>query len=330
MRARELAAIEAEAARVVAARVALNEVTRPDRPHGLLSDKTLHARIAATAAQATTLAGQVAQQQRREREQADQVAALRAQVKTELTDERERLAHALDQARTAGDRRHDAQATHHRAEQRVAQLQAALAEKNSGLRGLLPSSQRTRLQEKLQEVSQAMTRAARRAEAAARAEQAALHAARHASPSCVSVADLQARRRLLSGSTSFAKVLETTIAERVEQVMPGLADRQRVAAARLSFRTIADSPAGQYERTTRLLASLVHERDHRSRLDQEVRRDQDRARQDPAAAKRVRTRNEQAREHAEAQQRQAAVRSARRTPTYRPPTTKGPRPGLGL
>ncbi len=160
-KARELVAIKAEAAQFVArARVALEEVTRPDRPHGLLSDDALHARITATAAEATTLAEQVAQQRRHEREEADQIAAIRAQVKTELTGERDRLALALDQAQVAGDRRHDAQEAYQRAQQRVAQLQAALAEKNSGLRALLPSSQRTRLQEQLQEVSQAMTRAA--------------------------------------------------------------------------------------------------------------------------------------------------------------------------
>ncbi|MEU0480914.1 MobF family relaxase [Streptosporangium sp. NPDC006013] len=326
VRARGLAAIEAEAAWAVAARVALNEVTRPDRPHGLLSDAVLHARIEATAAQATPLAGQVAQQRRREREQAEQVAAIRAQVKTELVDERDRLAHALDQARTAGDWRQDAQGTYQRAQQRVYRLQAALAEKNSGLRALLPSSQRTRLQEKLQEASQAMNRAARRAEAAARAEQTALHAARQASPSCTSAADLQTRHRRLRDSTSFTKVLEKTIAERVEQVMPGLADRKRVAAARLSFRTIVDSPDGQHERATRLLADLVAERDHRHGLDREVRRDQDRARRDPAAAERVRARNEQARERTEARQRQAAERTYSR----RPPTARGPGPGLRM
>ncbi|MEU3170229.1 hypothetical protein [Streptosporangium sp. NPDC006930] len=127
-------------------------------------------------------------------------------------------------------------------------------------------------------------------------------------------------------------MLETTLAERVEQVMPGLADRKRVAAARLSFHTIADSPAGQHERTTRLLTSLVAERDHRDHrdhLDQEMRRDQDRARRDPAAAKRVRTRNEQARERTEAQQRQAAARAAERTYSRRPPTARGPGPGVG-
>ncbi|MFI6915389.1 MobF family relaxase [Streptosporangium sp. NPDC050284] len=333
--ARELAAIKAEAARVVAARVALNEVTRPDRPHGLLSDVALHARIETIAAQATTLAQQVAQQRCNEREEAEQIAAIRVQVKTELVDERDRLAHALDQARTAGDRRHDARGTYQRVQQRVARLQAALAEKNSGLRALLPSSQRTRLQEKLQEASQAMTRAARRAEAAARVEQAALHAARQASPSCTSAADLQTRHRLLTGSTSFAKVLNKTIADRVEQVMPGLANRKRVAAARLSFHTIADSPAGQRERATRLLASLVAERDHRGQLSEDVRRGQDRARQDPAAAKRVRTRNEQARARTEAQQRKAAqaaqaAQAAERTYSRRPPTARGPGPGLRM
>uniref|UniRef100_UPI003F49147B MobF family relaxase n=1 Tax=Streptosporangium sp. CA-256172 TaxID=3240076 RepID=UPI003F49147B len=331
VRARELAAIEAEAAQFVArARVALEEVTRPDRPHGLLSDEALHARITATAAQATTLAEQVAQQRRHEREEADQVAAIGAQVKTELVDERDRLAHTLDQAQAVGDRRHDAQEAYQHAQHRGTQLQAALDEKNSGLRALLPSSQRTRLQEQLRDASEAMTRAARRAQDAARAEQAALHAARQASPSCSSVADLQTRHRLLGDRASFATVLNETIADRVEQVMPGLAVRKRAAAARLSFHTIADSPAGQYERATRLLVSLVAERDHRHGLDQEVRRDQDRARRDPAAAKRVRARSEQARAGTEAQQRQAAARSARRTPTYRPPTTKGPRPGLGL
>ncbi len=112
--------------------------------------------------------------------------------------------------------------------------------------------------------------------------------------------------------------------------MPGLAARKRVAAAWLSFRTIADSPSGQYERATRLLADLVAERDHRHGLDQEVRRDQDLARQDPAAAKRVRTRSEQARERTEAQQRQAAAQAAERAHSRRPPSAKGPGPGLRM
>ncbi|MEV4753293.1 MobF family relaxase, partial [Streptosporangium sp. NPDC049248] len=330
VRARELAAIEAEAAKVVAARVALNEVTRPDRPHGLLSDKDLHARIKATAARATKLAEQVEDQRRREHEQAEQVAAIRAQVQAELTGERDRLAHALDQAHAAGNRRQDAQATHRRAEQRVTQLQAALREKNSGLRSWLPSSQRTRLQEQLQEASQKLAGAARRVEAAARAEQAALHAAQQASPSCVRVADLQARHRLLSGRTSFTTVMEKETAARLEQAMPGFADRRRVEAARLGFRTTATSTAGQHQRATHLLATLVDERDHRRQLGDEVRRGQDHARRDPAAADLARSRREQARVHAETKQGPAAPRSANRTPTYRSPATKGPDGGLRM
>ncbi|MEV4753426.1 relaxase domain-containing protein, partial [Streptosporangium sp. NPDC049248] len=325
VRARELEAIEAAAAQVVAARVALNEVTRPDRPHGLLSDEALQARIKATAARVRQLAEQVEDERRRDREQAGQVAAIRAQVQAELVDERDRLTHVLDQAHAAGSRRQDAQATHRRAEQRVTQLQAALREKNSGLRSWLPSGERTRLQEQLQEATQELAGAARRTEAATRAEQAALHAARQASPSCANTADLQARHRLLTGRTSFTTVVEKEIAARLEQVMPGFADRRRVEAARLGFRATANSLAGQHQRAAHLLATLVGERDHRRQLGDTVRRGQDHARRDPAAADLARSRREQARAQAEARQRLAAPGSA-----HRPPTIKGPGRGLSL
>ncbi|MGW0586396.1 MobF family relaxase [Streptosporangium sp. NPDC002607] len=328
-RARELETIEAAAAQVVAARVALNEVTRPDRPHGLLSDEDLQARIEATAARTTQLAEQVEEQRRREHEQAEQVATIRTQVQAELVDERDHLTHALDQAHTAGNRRQDAQATHRRAEQRVTQLQAALREKNSGLRGRLPSGERTRLQQRLQEASQALAGAAHRAEVAGRAEQAALHAARQASPSCANTADLQARHRLLTGRTSFTTVMEKAIAAHLEQVMPGFADRKRVEAAQLGSLATTTSPAGQHQRATRLLATLRAEHDYRRQLGDTVRRSQDHARRDPAAAQLAHSRREQARAHA-AHQGPAAPRSANRTPTYRSPTTKGPDRGLSM
>ncbi|MEU4836366.1 AAA family ATPase, partial [Streptosporangium sp. NPDC023615] len=314
VRARELAALEADTARVVAAHVALNEVTRPDRPHGLLSDEELQARIAATSTRAAALAEHVQEHQRREHELAERIAAVRAQVQGELVDERDRLTGALNQANVAGGRRMKAEATYRQAEQQARQLQAALREKNRGVRGWLPSPERTRLEERLQQVSQAMADAARRAEVAQHARQAALHAAQQASPSCTTLVDLQERQRLLSGRTSFAAVLEKTTAARLEHLMPGFPQRQRAAAARLRS-PAPTSPEGQHRRLAGLLAALTGEQEHHRRLDDDARRHQEHARRNSAAADLATSRREQARV-------QVPPRPVGAGPTYRPPSSR--------
>ncbi|GAA5770781.1 hypothetical protein Aros01_07309 [Streptosporangium roseum] len=95
VRAREREAAEQaqlqKMAKTTVAAAMLEKVTDPRRPHGLLGDDQLQERISAADVQTTALAKVVEIEQRRERQQAEQVTAVRAQVHAELAGERNRL-----------------------------------------------------------------------------------------------------------------------------------------------------------------------------------------------------------------------------------------------
>ncbi|GAA0829104.1 MobF family relaxase [Streptosporangium amethystogenes subsp. fukuiense] len=315
VRARELEAIEAEAARVVAARVALNEVTRLDRPHGLLSDEDLQVRIASMSAKVAGLAEQVAAEERRERVQAEQVAAIRIQVRGELVDERDRLTLALRDLEHAGQRHHNAHDARRAAQRQVTWLEARLVEAQRGMRGWLPSRERSRLQEQLLQARQQLEYAARGVEVGGRAEQVALRTALSISPSCANATDLQQRLRILTGSTSFTITAKREIAARVEQAMPGFADRRRVQAARLSFAGRGSDLTNQHRHASGILTALMAECAYRDQLAPALQHGQEQARRDPAAPVLAKARREQV------EQDQAQQRPVKPGPAYRPPSS---------
>ncbi|MER5627297.1 MobF family relaxase [Streptosporangium sp. NPDC002544] len=314
VRARQQEAAEVKAvAELAEQRVAnamLTDVTRPDRPHGLLEEETLQARITTVSATVAGLAGRVAAEERRERAEAEQAAAIRTQVRGELIDERDRLIPALRDLQyhlIACDARRAAQ-------RQVNQLQAKLEQAQRGVRGRLPSRERSRLHDQLQQARQRLEPAARGVEAAVRAEQAALRTALEISPSCTNATDLQRRLRILTGSASFTTTAEKEIAARVDQALPGFADRRRVQAAWLSFAGRGSELTDQHRRANRALSALLAERDYRDQLAPALRQVQEQARRDPAAPALAKAR----REHA---QQQAQQRPVKPGPAYRPPSS---------
>ncbi|MFI6802863.1 hypothetical protein [Streptosporangium canum] len=151
-----------------AAAVILEQVTDPRRPHGLLGDEQLQARISSAATQTTALAKVVEVERRSERQQAEKVTAVRAQVPAELTGERYRLATALTALDSAAHRHDAAQDRLGAAQRKVTGLEATLRERYGGrIRGWLPSGERSRLTEQLRQAKEKLTGAARRDPAAA-------------------------------------------------------------------------------------------------------------------------------------------------------------------
>ncbi len=209
-------------ATTVFAAVMLEQVTDPRRPHGLLGDEQLQARIAAAATQTTALAKVVEVERRRERQQAEQVTAVRAQVHTELAGERDQLTAALPALDSAAHRHDAAQDRLEAAQRKVTGLEATLHERYGGrIRSWLPSPERSRLTEQLQQAKEKLTGAARRAETAGRAEQAALHQALEVFPAATTPAELHQRLRVLDNPRTFAAALGKESAARLETALPG-------------------------------------------------------------------------------------------------------------
>ncbi|MER5326327.1 AAA family ATPase [Streptosporangium roseum] len=316
-------------AQTIFAAAMLEQVTDPRRPHGLLDDEQLQQRISAAAAQTTTLAKVVEIEQRRERQQAEQVTAVRAQVHAELAGERDRLAAALT-ALDGAARRHDVAQDRLRAAQRkVAGLETTLRERYGGrIRGWLPSPERSRLTEQLQQAKDKLTGAARRAETSGRAEQAALRQAMEVFPAAATPPELHQRLRVLDNPRTFAAELGKESAARVETALPGLADQRRVQAARLTSPGFGDSAADRHHRARQALATLTAEADYRHQLDTARQRGEERARRDPAAPALARSRHEQAQQPAEARR-----RPREQARSYQPfasrITPKGPSQGYG-
>ncbi|MDP9850292.1 MobF family relaxase [Streptosporangium lutulentum] len=328
--AAEQAEIQAIADTVVA-RAMLQEVTHPQRPHGLLPQEDLQTRLLDAAAKLSGLAELVQTEQRRERARAEQVDAVREQVRAELVGERDHLAAALPDLERAGHRHQTAQAALRAAEQKAVTLEATLRTKYSGrLRGWLPSGERSRLTERLSQAKEKLTDLSRRADLADRAEQAAQQRALNGSPTATTTVDLHKRHRILNGSLSFAAALEKESAARLETVMPGFADRQRVQAARLTVTGAGDSLADRHHRARQTLAALSAEADYRHQLDDARRRGEDRARRHPAAPAMAQIRREQVQEQVAARHRPPDLGPAYRPPTPSGITPKGSRQGYGL
>ncbi|MFI6889939.1 MobF family relaxase [Streptosporangium canum] len=334
VRAREREAAEQAEVQVMAqavfAAAMLEQVTDPRRPHGLLGDEQLQQRISAAATQTTALAKVVEVEQRRERQQAEKVAAVRAQVHTELAGERDRLAAALTALDSAAHRHDAAQDRLEAARRKVTGLETMLRERYSGrIRGWLPSPERSRLTEQLQQAKEKLTSAARRAEAAGRAEQAVLRQAMEAFPAATTPAELHQRLRILDNPRTFATALGKESAARLEAVLPGLADQRRVQAARRTSVGVGDSPADRYHRARQALAALTVEADYRHQLDPARQRGEERARRDPAAPALASSRREQAQQQAETRRRAREQQRGYRPPTPPGITAKGPRQGYG-
>ncbi|MFI6803377.1 hypothetical protein [Streptosporangium canum] len=334
VRARQREAAEqaevAKMAKAVFAAAMLEQVTDPRRPHGLIGDEQLQERITAAATQTTALAKVVEVEQRRERETAERVTAVRAQVHAELAGERDRLTTALTALDDAA-HRHDAAQDRLRAAQRkVTGLETTLRERYGGrIRSWLPSSERSRLTEQLQQAKEKLTGAARRAESADRAEQAALRQAMEVFPAVATPAELHQRLRVLTGPRTFAAALGKESAARLETVLPGLADQRRVRAARLTSPGFGDSAADRHHRARQDLAALTAEADYRHQLDTARQRGEERARRDPAAPALAQSRREQAQQQAETRRRPREQARIYRPPTPPGITAKGPRQGYG-
>ncbi|MGV9600722.1 MobF family relaxase [Streptosporangium sandarakinum] len=291
--AAEQAGLQAKASAVVAAAM-LEQVTDPRRPHGMLSDADLAARIAAAAARVAELAPPAEEQRQQMRARAEQAAAIGRQVHADLTGERDRLAQALHDVEEAGRRHQAAQAAVGDIQRRAAELERALRERSGGwLRGRLPSAERSRLEAQLRQADDKLARGRHRVEAAGHAEQAALHAALEASPAAVTVEDLHRRLRLLSGPAAFAAAVQAESAVRLEQLQPGAAAQRRGQAARATSAGVGEDPVDRHHRARQVLAALEAEAAHRRQLDAATRRGEETARRHPAAATRAETRREQ-------------------------------------
>ncbi|MEV4249364.1 AAA family ATPase [Streptosporangium canum] len=334
VRAREWEAAEQaeiqKTAQTVFAAAMLEQVTDPRRPHGLLGDEQLQQRISAAAAQTTALAKVVEVEQRRERQQAERVAAVWKQVRAELAGERNRLAAALTSLEDAA-HRHDATQDRLRAAQRkVAGLETTLRERRGGrIRGWLPSPERSRLTEQLQQAQEKLTGAARRAEAAGRAEQNALHQALEVFPAATNAAELHQRLRILDNPRTFAAALEKENAAQLETVLPGFADQRRVRAARLTSPGFGDSAADRHHRAQQRLTALRAEADYRHQLGATRQRGEERARRDPAASALASKRREQAQQQIEVRRRPREQGRGYRPPTLPGITAKGPHRSYG-
>ncbi|MFB9712526.1 MobF family relaxase [Streptosporangium nondiastaticum] len=291
--AAEQADLQAKASAAFAAAM-LEQVTDPRRPHGMLSDADLAARIAAVAARVAELAPPAKEQRQRTQAHAEQAAAIRRQAHADLTGERDCLAEALAALEEAGRCRQAAHAEVGTAEQRVIALERRLREQYGGwLRGRLPSAERSRLDDRLRQANDKLARGRHRAEAAGRAEQAALHAALEVVPAAATVDDLHRRLRILTGPSSFAAAVQAESAARLEQLQPGAAVQRRVQAARATSSGVGEDPIDRHHRARQALAALEAEAAHRRRLDAATRRGEETARRHPAAATRAETRREQ-------------------------------------
>ncbi|MEV4245869.1 MobF family relaxase [Streptosporangium canum] len=327
--AAEQAELQKTAEAAVAAAM-LEQVTDPRRPHGLLGDEQLQQRITAATTQTTALAKVVEIEQRRERQQAEKVTAVRKQVHTELAGERDRLTAALTALDDAAHRHDAAQDRLEAAQRKVTGLEATLRERYGGrIRGWLPSPERARLTEQLQQAKEKLTCAARRAETAGQAEQSALRTALEVFPAATSAAELHQRLRVLDNPRTFAAALGRESAARLETVLPGLADQRRVRAARLTSPGFRDSAADRHHRAQQTLAALTAEADYRHQLDTALQRGEERARHDPAAPALARSRHEQAQQQAETRRRAREQQRGYRPPTPPGITSKGPRQGYG-